>query len=111
MGWELTVTRKKRGFNSYTMQQIKIMINHIIKEWYFTVGNFVILQYVDIPMGIGPAPFSANLSLYECEADFISSLIKIDKPRAIKFKNASRFINDECNLHDYTEFSKSFHVI
>ena len=38
-------------------------------------------------------------------------LIKTDKSRAIKFKNASHFIKDECNLNNSGKFSKSFHVI
>lgn len=62
-------------------------------------------------MGIVPAHFGANLYQYYYEADFISSLVQTDVPRAIKFKNASRFIDDECNLNYSGEFSKSFYVI
>ena len=59
-------------------------------------------------MGIDPAPFWANLYLYYYEAQFITNLISEDKIRARKFVNASRFIDDECNLNDSGEFSKSF---
>ena len=62
-------------------------------------------------MGIDPAPFWANLYLYHYEEQFISKLITTDKARAKKFLNASRFIDDECNLNDYSEFSKSFSEI
>ena len=62
-------------------------------------------------MGIDPTLFWENLFLCDYEVDFILSLIRTDKPRAIKFKNASRFIDDKCNLSDFGEFSKPFHVI
>ena len=35
----------------------------------------------------------------------------MDKPRTIKLKNSSRFIDDECNFNDSSEFSKSFLII
>ena len=62
-------------------------------------------------MGIDPAPFWANLYLYSYENKFIKRLIKNDKVRARKFLNAMRFIDDECNLNDAKEFSKSFQEI
>ena len=62
-------------------------------------------------MGIDPAPFWANIYLYDRYDDLLSSIIKTDKPGATKFKNASRFIADECNLDASDKFSKSFHVI
>ena len=34
-----------------------------------------------------------------------------DKRRARKFINAFRFIDDECNLNDHGEFSRSYHEI
>ena len=74
------------------------MINHLIKESSSRVGNLVLLQAIDIPMGIDPPPLWAKLYLYQDEAYFISILTKINKTRAIKFKNASSFIDNEYNL-------------
>ena len=88
-----------------------MMIDHIVKECYFIARNLLLLQCVDIPMGIYPAPFWENLYLYDYEASFISNLIKTHKPRAIKFKNASRFFRDERNSNYSDWCSKSFHVI
>ncbi len=59
-------------------------------------------------MGIDPAPFWANLYLYYYESKFITTLMSEDKFRARKFVNANRLIDDECNLNDSGEFSKSF---
>ena len=51
-------------------------------------------------MGVDPAPFWENLNLYSFEYKFITSLMGTDKGTAFKFRNASRFIDDECNLND-----------
>ena len=50
------------------------------------------------PNGIDQVPFWTNLNLYDYEAEFVSNLTKTDKFTAIKFKNASRCIDDECKL-------------
>ena len=62
-------------------------------------------------MGIDPAPFWANLHLYSYEYKFIKSLMSTDKRKAMKFRYATRFIDDECNLNDGGEFGRSFHLI
>ena len=62
-------------------------------------------------MGIDPAPFWANLYLYFYEHEFITKLMSTDKIRARKFLNAVRFIDDECNINDHGEFSRSYHQI
>ena len=57
-------------------------------------------QCIGIPMGIDPAPFWANLHLYAYEYKFIKLLMKTDKRKAMKFRYATRFIDDEYNLND-----------
>ena len=104
-------SKYKKGKNSFTKQQIKILTRHLIKETYFKVGNLLFNQCIGIPMGIDPAPFWANLHLYSYECDFITSLISSDKARAIRYLLATRFIDDECNLNDGGEFGRSFHEI
>ena len=104
-------SKKKHGYNSFTRQQIKLLTAHLIKETYFQIGNLLFKQHIGIPMGIDPAPFWANLHLYAYECRFITNLMKTDKSRAIKFKNSTRFIDDQCNLNDSGEFGKSFHQI
>ena len=104
-------SKKKHGKNSFTKQQIKLLTAHLIKETFFQIGNLLFKQCVGIPMGIDPAPFWANLHLYSYEYTFITNLIKTNKARAIKFKNATRFIDDQCNLNDGGEFGRSFQQI
>ena len=104
-------SKKKYGNNSFTKQQIKFLTAHLIKETYFQVGNLLFKQCVGIPMGIDPAPFWANLHLYSYEYEFITNLMSTNKTTARKFKYATRFIDDECNLNDGGEFGRSFHLI
>ena len=104
-------TKKKKGENSFTKQEIKLLVKHLIKETYFQIGNLLFKQCIGIPMGIDPAPFWANLHLYTYEYKFIKSLMSLDKPRAMRFKFATRFIDDECNLNDGGEFGRSFSSI
>ena len=104
-------SKKKKGNNSFTKQQIKLLISHLIRETYFQIGNLLFRQCIGIPMGIDPAPFWANLHLYTYEYKFIKSLMRTNTQKAMKFRYATRFIDDECNLNDGGEFGRSFHLI
>ena len=103
--------KKPSGKRSFSRSKLKALVKHLITNTYFIVGNLLIRQSIGIPMGIDPAPFWANLYLYHYEEKFVTNLITIDKIRARKFFNANRFIDDECNLNDSGEFSKSYSEI
>ena len=104
---------KKKAKRKATISrfQLKALVKHLITRTYFVVGNLIIRQSIGIPMGIDPAPFWANLYLYFYEHKFITSLMASDKRRARLFMNAFRFIDDECNLNDHGEFSRSYQDI
>ena len=104
-------SKKKKGKNSFTKGEIKILVSHLIRGTYFQIGNLLFRQFIGIPMGIAPAPFWANLYLYSYEYKFIKNLIRTCPKTAMKFRNAVRFIDDECNLNDGGEFGRSFHLI
>ena len=104
-------SKKKRGNDSFTKQQVKQLVLHLIKETYFQIGNLLFKQCIGIPMGIDPAPFWANLHLYVYEYKFITGIMKTDKLRAMRFRYATRFIDDECNLNDGGEFGRSYKSI
>ena len=104
-------TRKRHGKKSLSKNKVKQLTSHLIKETYFKIGNKIFHQCIGIPMGIDPAPFWANLHLYSYECEFITNLMRSDKGRAMKFKNAARFIDDECNLNDGGEFGRSYREI
>ena len=102
-------TRHKHGNDSYTKNQIKMLVKHLILETYFQIGNMLFRQCIGIPMGIDPAPFWANLYLHFYESEYITKLIKSKdrqvRFRGFKFKNSFRFIDDCCNLNDNNAFS------
>ena len=70
-------TRKKRGSDSYAIQQKKtyqLRLNKVI----FTVGNLLQLQRKGILTRTDPESIWSNLYLYDYEADFISKLNRIE---------------------------------
>ena len=98
----------KKGTHSYTKQNIKELVSHLIKGCYFQFGNHIFVQLIGIPMGIDPAPFWANLYLYFYEHNHVKELIKSNPSKARKFKYTTRFIDDEGNLNDNGEFGKAY---
>ena len=48
---------------------------------------------------------------FRLECSFITGLMSSDKGRAMKFRYATRFIDDNCNLNDDGEFGRSFSEI
>lgn len=63
-----------------------------------------------MPMGIDPAPFWANIYLYNYEAKFVTELVKSNNTQnkiiARKFHSTNRFIDDLCALNDGGEFGR-----
>ena len=100
-------TRTSSSSTSYSKAQIKMMVNHLISQSFFSVGNLVFRQCIGIPMGIDPAPFWANLYLYHFESEFIISLSRTERYRGFKFKHCFRFIDDLFIINDSNEFKNS----
>ena len=92
---------KNRQSKNYTQQKVNIVIIRPIKECHSTITSSVYSH-----------------SCVNWTRPFLVWIwawfhIRLDKPRDIASKNISfsLFIDDECNLHDTGEFSKSFHAI
>ena len=100
--------KKPSGKQYFSKSKLKALVKHLITNTFFEVGNILLHQSIGIPMGIDPAPFWANLYLYFYENDFVTKLISTDKVRARRFLHAFRFIDDQSNLNDSSEFSKSY---
>jgi hypothetical protein len=100
-------TKLSKGYNSFTRNGIKFLVTHLIRECYFQFSNLVLRQSIGIPMGIDPAPFWANLYLHSYEESHVTSLIKSDPASARRYRYASRFIDDQCNLNDAGQFKNS----
>jgi len=94
-------TKKKHKTSvSFSKHSLKIAVKHLIQNCYFKVGNSVLRQAIGIPMGIDPAPFWANLFLYQFEQRYITELISSDKVKARHFHTTKRFIDDLCTIND-----------
>ena len=101
---------KPKHLHFFTKNFLQKTVKHLTK-CYFEVTNLIVLQTSDIPMGIDPAPFMANLYLSEHEFDVMGKLIKEDIARAKTFHEIYRFIDDHWALNDGGEFQKSFKEI
>jgi hypothetical protein len=96
---------------SFTRHSLKIAVKHLVQNCYFTVGNVVLRQAIGIPMGIDPAPFWANLFLYQFEQRYMSDLILTDKVKARHFHSTKRFIDDLCAINDGNLFGTVYRNI
>ena len=96
---------------SFTINSLKVAVKHLVQNCYFTVGNVVMRQAIGIPMGIDPAPFWANLFLYQFEQRYMSDLISTDKVKARHFHSTKRFIDDLCAINDGNLFGRVYRDI
>ena len=60
----IKVTAKEKDFKvkgcvEFTYYLLETSVQHLIENFFFTVGNVTLKQ--DVPMGIDPGPFWANL--------------------------------------------------
>ncbi|WP_456235821.1 hypothetical protein [Soonwooa purpurea] len=101
----------KKGKSSFTRSSLKAVVESLICESYFKVGNKLLLQSIGIPMGMDPASFWANLYLHRYEYVYMSSLIRSNARRAHAFHGCKRYIDDMCCLNDGGEFENSYNSI
>ena len=96
---------------AFTKNSLKLAVKHLVQNCFFTVGNVVMRQAIGIPMGIDPAPFWANLFLYQFEQRYMSDLISTDKVKARHFHSTKRFIDDLCAINDGNLFGRVYRDI
>ena len=56
----------------FTESSLKITVQFLIENSHFTVGDVILLQIVDIPIGIGAVPFWGNLYSYNYKSKSIN---------------------------------------
>ena len=99
---------KPKSSVSFTQNSLKTAMKHLIKNCFFKAGDIVMCQVIGIPMGIDPAPFWANLFLYQYEQRYMSKLIEEDKVKARHFHSTKRFIDDLCAVNDGNLFQSVY---
>ena len=85
---------KSNKVNVYTKDQIFTMLDILIDNLFFQMGNRVYKQVIGIPMGVDPAPFMANLYLYYDESKYMEQLAKTNYSEAKKYNKIQRYIDD-----------------
>ena len=68
-------------------------------------------QVIGIPMGIDPAPFWANLFLYQYEQRYMNKTIEAEKVLARHFPSTKRFIDDLVAINDGNKFQDVYRRI
>ena len=95
---------------TFNKKNLKLAINYLLDNCYFTLGSLCFRQIVGIPMGSDPAPFMANLFLYHYERKWLLKFSKKDLRKARTFSNIFRYIDDLCSINN-TEFEKNYKEI
>ena len=95
----------------FSRSSLKKTLRHLIENCYFCVGITIMRQAIGIPMGIDPAPFWANLFLYQYEHRYMDILIAQDRVAARHFHSTKRFIDDLCALNDGNLFERVYKEI
>ena len=85
--------KEAKGENSFSKASVKIVVNYLIESCLFDVGNTILKELIDIPMGIDYAPFWANLFLYSCNEEYMLSLISSDEITLRHFQSIKHFKN------------------
>ena len=92
--WEKSQRSRKKG-KTYGKEEIHRMIDLVIDNALFMVGDKVIRQKIGIPMGIDPAPYIANLYLYYYEFTWLRNKMKSEFGMVRKnYSKINRFIDD-----------------
>ena len=103
--------KKPKTSTSFSRNSLKDALKHLVRKCYFTVGNTIMRQAIGIPMGIDPAPFWANLFLYQYEHRYMDTLITGNNKNARHFHATKRFMDDLCALNDGNLFEKVYQEI
>ena len=85
---------------------------HIIfhQTMFFTTGNLVFRQEIDIPTSKDPVLYRAKVFLYFLESKYVQELISKALSRAHKFLGTSRLIENFCKINDDGKMVSSIQI-
>ena len=72
----LLIGVKPKDLHFFTKKPLQRTVQHLIKCFYFEVGNHSVLQTTGIPIGIDLVSFWAHLYLSKLECDIMSKLTR-----------------------------------
>ena len=91
---------------NYDIDKITNAVKYLLDNCHFKFGNKLFRQIVGIPMGSDPAPFFANLFLYQYESRWLNKMKKENYILVRKFGRVFRFIDDLLAVNDGNEFER-----
>ena len=91
---------------SISNTDLKLYLNFVIDNTYFTFGDIIIKQDIGIPMGTDCAPNVANLLLHQIESKYILSNLKKDTKMMKQLNYTFRYIDDITTLNSGNTFDK-----
>ena len=86
---------KEHSKSKCTEEDIIKMLEFLVENIFVVFAGKVFQQIIGIPMGTNCAPLLADIFLYSYEAEFIQSLLSVDRKRlASQFNFTYRYIDD-----------------
>lgn len=93
---------------AFDCNKLQNLINFLIDNTFFSVGEKIVKQNIGLPMGTDPAPYMANAHLYFYEFKFQELQTKQNYSLAKSLNNTFRYIDDVTPLNDKGNFSKYY---
>ena len=106
-----TNASKNNSTCTYDKSSFISIVNFLIENAFFEIGNVIIKQNIGIPMGTDPGPFMANAHLYKYEFEFQDLNRKTNYKLAKSLNYTFRYIDDVTPINDLGNFSKHINKI
>ena len=88
----------------FSKDEFVTIVNFLIDNSFFEVGNIILQQNIGIPMGTDPAPYMANGHLYKYEFAFQDKNRKTNYKLAKSLNYTYRYIDDVTPINDSRTF-------
>ena len=98
----------RNSSSHYDLNKILKAVEYLLNNCYFKFGDKLFKQVIGIPMGSDPAPYFANLFLYQYESRWLNKTKKENNVLARKFGRVFRYIDDLLAINDGGEFEKHY---
>ena len=101
---------KKGHHFFFTKSLLKEATTFLLPNWFFSIGNIIMIPVIRIPMGSDPVPFFVNFFLTHEEAVWVKAHRKLETINVRKINNSLWFIDDLLSLNDDNTFGKHYRI-
>ena len=81
-------------------------LEFLMNNCYFTMGDNIFRQLIGVPMGVDPAPYIADLTLWFFENKYLDELYKLDYFSAKRLNNTFRLMDDITSVNSDGVFAQ-----